>query len=131
MQRILLAALTAALAAAFPPVARAIPVQINLTDDGLPLIPPAVSYPMKEFDILKLSFTVTNPGVNGPITLGFVSVTGAAQGPDPSDTVVSFGQGGTCVSGAGCQPAVPARSRSVCRATRTTSPRMSTSARHW
>ena len=48
MQRTLLTALTAALAIAFSPVALAIPVQINLTDDGLPLIPPAVAYTMGE-----------------------------------------------------------------------------------
>jgi hypothetical protein len=38
------------LAAAFPFVAQAIPVQINLTNDGLPLIPPAVAYTMGEFE---------------------------------------------------------------------------------
>jgi L-asparaginase len=34
---------------------------------------------------------VTNPGVNGPITLGLVSVTGAALGPDTQKTVVLTG----------------------------------------
>jgi hypothetical protein len=40
-------------------VAHAIPVRINLTGDGLPLIPPTVAHTIG-FDTLKLTFTVTN-----------------------------------------------------------------------
>jgi hypothetical protein len=90
--------LTAALAAAFPFVAQAIPVQINLTNDGLPLIPPAVAYTMGEFDTLNLSFTVTNN--NGqPITLSILLASQVPQGPDNSDAIVALNRGGNCASG--------------------------------
>jgi hypothetical protein len=82
---------------------------------------------MKEFGILKLSFTVTNPGVNGPITLGRFGH-GAALGPN-LDTVVSFGQGRHLRHRRGLAGG-SARSRSV-QSNQDDVPEKSISARHW